>query len=590
MNPTPLTRCLGPLLALLCTSLLHAGPALSDQEQKLGFKPLSDGQTFQGWDQKGNWVIEEDGTFYRKAKGGDLTYTASTVPDDFELRFEWKVSKGCNSGVYYRPGQYEYQVLDNVNSPYGENPRQSAASLFFCMAPNKDATRPLGEWNEGRVLCQGTLIQHWLNGELVLDFDYTDPKWAQQVELLRIRGANLNARGGRIKLQDHGADVWFRHLRLRTVPKDEKLTRLDFQPLPIPAAALQKENERVQQMLKKAPAKPSAPAATAAPTKADAAEAAGPVKIIFDTDMHTDCDDAGALGVLHALADYGECEILAMLCSTLDPWAVPTIDAINTYYGRPDVPLGTVKGKGVLRKSVYTKGVAERFPHDVKSSDAAPDALQVYRQILEAQPDQSVVLVTVGYLTNVANLLKAPAQDGKPSGLDLVKQKVRTWVCMGGNFIGTPARDDLKLGNVNFTYDAPATLYAIQNWPGDLVFAGREVCSVPSGVAVGECLRDVPADHPVRVAYELYFGGELKNRHVADLASVLHAVRGRGEFWDIQDQGHMALKPDMTFTWEAQPDSRQAYLLKKKNKDGVLSDRAVEAALEKLLLQAPKAK
>ncbi|WP_075089665.1 hypothetical protein [Verrucomicrobium spinosum] len=119
------------------------------------------------------------------------------------------------------------------------------------------------------------------------------------------------------------------------------------------------------------------------------------MKIIFDTDMHTDCDDAGALGVLHALADYGECEILAMLCSTLDPWAVPTIDAINTYYGRPDVPLGTVKGKGVLRKSVYTKGVAERFPHDVKSSDAAPDALQVYRQILEAQPDQSVVLVTV---------------------------------------------------------------------------------------------------------------------------------------------------------------------------------------------------
>ncbi len=87
------------------------------------------------------------------------------------------------------------------------------------------------------------------------------------MELLRIRGANLNARGGRIKLQDHGADVWFRHLRLRTVPKDEKLTRLDFQPLPIPAAALQKENERVQQMLKKAPAKPSAPAATAAPTK-----------------------------------------------------------------------------------------------------------------------------------------------------------------------------------------------------------------------------------------------------------------------------------------------------------------------------------
>lgn len=580
MNSATLTRRLAPLLALICTSLLHAGTPLSDQEQQLGFKALSDGKTFQDWDQKGNWVVQEDGAFYRQAKGGDLTYTANTVPDDFELRFEWKVSKGCNSGVYYRPGQYEYQVLDNVGSPYGENPRQSAASLFFCMAPNKDATRPVGEWNEGRILCQGTVIQHWLNGQLVLDFDYKDPKWVPEVELLRIRGANLDARGGRIKLQDHGADVWFRHLRLRTVPKDEKITRIDFKPMPIPEAAQKKELERVQQMLKKAPAKP-------APSSANAAS---PVKIIFDTDMHTDCDDAGALGVLHALADRGECEILAMLCSTRDPWAVPTIDAINTYYGRPDVPIGTVKGHGVLRQSAYTKGVAERFPHALKSTEAAPDALQLYRQILEAQPDQSVVLVTVGYLTNISNLLKAPAENGRPSGMDLAKQKVRKWVCMGGNFIGSPARDDLKLGNVNFTYDAPASRYSIQNWPGDLVFAGREVCSVPSGVAVGECLKALPSDHPVRVAYELYFGGKLKNRHVADLASVLYAVRGLGEFWEIQDQGHMNLKPDMTFTWEAQPDSRQAYLLKKKNKDGVLSDRAVEAALEQLLLQAPKAR
>lgn len=566
---------LSPLPGLLTALLAITLPAApSPEEAAQGFRPLSDGKTFQGWEQKGNWVITEDGAFYRKEKGGDLTCTAATVPDDFELRFEWKVSKGCNSGVYYRPGQYEYQVLDNVHSPYGENPRQSAASLFFCMAPNKDATRPLGEWNEGRILCQGTVIQHWLNGELVVDFDYTDPRWAAEVELLRIRGANLAARGGKIRLQDHGADVWYRHLRLRPVPPGEKLTRVDFQPLPIPPAALEKERERVRQMLKK-------PAAPAAPT-------AGPVKILFDTDMHTDCDDAGALGVLHALADRGECEILAVLCSTRDPWAVPAIDVINTHYGRPDLPIGTVKGNGVLRQSRYTEGLARRFPHDLKSTEAAPDALQVYRDTLAAQPDQSVVLVTVGYLTNISNLLKLPAQGSHPSGMDLVKRKVRTWVCMGGNFIGTPAQDDLKLGNVNFTYDAPATLHAIQHWPGDLVFAGREVCSVPSGVAVGECLRAVPADHPVRVAYELYFGGKLKNRHVADLATVLYAVRGAGDFWALQDRGHMNLRPDMTFTWDAQPDLRQAYLLKRRRPDGTPSDRAVEAALEKLLLQPPR--
>ena len=130
--------------------------------------PLFDGQTFNGWKHGGNWVIE-DGAFYRRAKGGPLTYTAAKVPDDFELRFEWKVSQGCNSGVYYRPGQVEYQILDNVHSPYGENPRQAAAALFFCMAPAPDATRPHGEWNTGRSVCKGSVVQHRPHGQKVIE-------------------------------------------------------------------------------------------------------------------------------------------------------------------------------------------------------------------------------------------------------------------------------------------------------------------------------------------------------------------------------------------------------------------------------------
>ncbi|MBM3824604.1 MAG: DUF1080 domain-containing protein [Verrucomicrobia bacterium] len=88
-----------------------------------------------GWEQKGNWIIV-DGAFYRRDKGGDLTWKAKPVPDDFELRFEWKLSPGCNSGVYDRPGQYEDQVLDHVGSPYGENPRQAAAPP--CMASARE--------------------------------------------------------------------------------------------------------------------------------------------------------------------------------------------------------------------------------------------------------------------------------------------------------------------------------------------------------------------------------------------------------------------------------------------------------------------
>ena len=238
-------------MKLLCSLLLMmaATRVVTSNARADGFEPLFDGRTFTGWEHNGNWVIE-DGAFYRKDEGGPLTYTVKTMPDDFELRFDWKVSKGCNSGVYYRPAQYEYQVLDNANSPYGENPRQAAASLFFCMAPSKDATKPFGEWNEGRVVCKGTVIQHWLNGEKVIDFDYADPKWTAEIELLRIRGADLKARGGKLWLQDHGADVWFRNIRLRTIPADEPLTRSEFTPMPVPPAALEKEKARVQQMLK----------------------------------------------------------------------------------------------------------------------------------------------------------------------------------------------------------------------------------------------------------------------------------------------------------------------------------------------------
>lgn len=210
-----------------------------------GFEPLCDGKSFAGWEQKGNWEIE-DGAFYRARSGGPLTYTVKPMPDDFELRFDWKVSKGCNSGVYYRPGQYEYQVLDDANSPYGVNPRTRAASLFFGMAPAKDATRPFGEWNEGRIVCQGSVIQHWLNGQKVIDFDYTDPRWAEEVELLKGRGAKLSDRGGKLWLQDHGAPVWFRSIRLRTIPADEKIERSEFTPLPVPPEELAKQWKRVE--------------------------------------------------------------------------------------------------------------------------------------------------------------------------------------------------------------------------------------------------------------------------------------------------------------------------------------------------------
>ena len=213
-----------------------------------GFESLFDGRTLDGWKNDGNWAVV-DGEIARVKRGGSLVYERAKVPDDFELRFEWKVAKGCNSGVYYRPGQYEYQLLDNANSHYGENPRQAAASLFFCMAPTKDVVKPFGEWNEGRIVCKGTVIQHWLNGEKVIDFDYADPRWHADLEILRIRGGDLTRRGANISLQDHGADVWFKNLRWRAIPAEEPLVSENLTPMPIPDLALRPEQERVNKML-----------------------------------------------------------------------------------------------------------------------------------------------------------------------------------------------------------------------------------------------------------------------------------------------------------------------------------------------------
>jgi len=310
---------------------------------------------------------------------------------------------------------------------------------------------------------------------------------------------------------------------------------------------------------------------------------AAPVPIIFDTDMDTDCDDAGALAVLHVLADRGECEILGTMVSVAHPWSAPAVAAINAYYGRPNLPVGQVKGGGVNEPSRFAKQIAEEFPHPIKSANDAPDALPLYRALLEKQPDGSVVIVTVGYLRNLKNLLESPG------GPELVKRKVKTYVCMGGNFIGSPAHDDLKLGNVNFQRDPQSARFVVQNWPTPLVFAGREVCSVPSGLTCGTSLARTPANNPVRRAYEHYFGGTLKNRHVADLVSVLYAVRGLRDYWDIHRGGHMDLQPDMKFTWRDTPDRQQSYLLKKRI-DGQPNDRVIEAVLDELLIQPPRPK
>lgn len=231
---------------------LFAGPnQLSPEEKEAGFDLIFSGTDFDGWKQSGNWVIEEDGSMFRKEKGSDITFQKYKVPDDFEFRFEWKVGEKSNSGVYYRPTQYEYQILANAGHSNGTNPRSSAASLYFCVAPSHDATKPAGEWNTAKIVCKGTVIQHWLNGEKVVAFDYTDPAFAEHVELLKKRGGDLTKRGAFMRLQDHGDPVWFRTMRIRELKEEDLIDPGSVQPAPIPEEVKKAEQKKIEAILKR---------------------------------------------------------------------------------------------------------------------------------------------------------------------------------------------------------------------------------------------------------------------------------------------------------------------------------------------------
>lgn len=228
---------------IVSSAFLLPSPAIA-QDSTSSFESLFNGTDLTGWKHSGNWKVE-DGIITREGRGGSLVYAVKPIPNNFELQFEWKVARGSNSGVYYRPGQYEYQILDNSAHADGRNPRTSAASLYFCMQPSEDATKPVGEWNSGRIVCKNSVIQHWLNGKKVVDFDYTDPRWTFNVDMLKLRGANLTSRKANLSLQDHGDPVWYRNIRLRTISEDEDINHTDIKPAAISAEVLKKEKAKL---------------------------------------------------------------------------------------------------------------------------------------------------------------------------------------------------------------------------------------------------------------------------------------------------------------------------------------------------------
>ena len=295
--------------------------------------------------------------------------------------------------------------------------------------------------------------------------------------------------------------------------------------------------------------------------------AAGP-RILFDTDMVEDYDDVGALACLHALADEGKCEILAMASCTRDNQSVAAIEIVNAYYGRPGIPVGCAKELGVVgvpggnpqrpghRK--FTR-LAEAYPHWVKhlNSNDAPDANDVYRRALAAAPDRSVVFCSVGFLTNVRRLLETKGDRHSPlDGRELVKRKVRAWYVMACRMP--------KGQEYNAMHDGPSAQIAFARWPTPIVVSdwalGRHIYS---GRTVAE--RAYPYPNPVHDLFAealpsraCVLAGKAEEKGVGgrcswDEATVLAAVYGPTRFFEVE-RGFLAV--DATGLSEWTPDAK----------------------------------
>lgn len=281
---------------------------------------------------------------------------------------------------------------------------------------------------------------------------------------------------------------------------------------------------------------------------------AAPVKLIFDTDMGNDVDDAIALAMLHNLQKRGACELLAVTVTKDHPKAAAFVDAMNTFYGQPDLPVGVVRngatpeaGKYNLLADATRPDGSLRYPHDLRSGEQAPEAVGLIRKLLAAQPDRSVTLVQVGFFTNFARLLDSKPDSHSPlGGRDLVKQKVGLLSIMAGAF--QTVNWNTRHLEYNVVKDVPAAQKLARDWPTPIVWSGFEI-----GVAAAYPHESIERDfeyvpqHIVKEAYYAY-NPPPHDRPTWDPTAVLYAVYPDRGYFDLSPAGGITVE-DNGATW-----------------------------------------
>lgn len=307
-----------------------------------------------------------------------------------------------------------------------------------------------------------------------------------------------------------------------------------------------------------------------------AGEQVEPVPVIFDSDMGFDYDDVGALAVLHALANRGEAEILATIASTKYEGVASVFDVLNTYYNRPDLPIGVPKGEALSLKDSqgWSDSIIANYPHDIKKNDEATGAVELYRRTLAAQPNNSVTIVTVGFLTNIAALLRSPAdQFSSLTGRELVNQKVLRMVSMAGTF---PSGLEF-----NIEEDSGAARYVFQNWDKPLLFSGFEIGNrIKTGLPLVENERIM--NSPVKDVYSISIpkaDSDAEGRMSWDQTAVLAAVRGAEPYFTLKS-GSIVVKEDGHNVWKS--EGSQQHLVAN------MPTVEMEKLIDELMMQQPQ--
>ena len=317
-----------------------------------------------------------------------------------------------------------------------------------------------------------------------------------------------------------------------------------------------------------------------------------PVNVIFDTDMWSDIDDAFALAMLHALQDRHEVNLLAVTVSTQEKWCASYVDLLDTFYGYPSVPVGIVyHGMNVesFRKKFpdhfwppirYTEVLSQRknldgtlvYPHRLIDGMKAPEAATLLRKTLADQPDASVVIIQVGYSTNLAHLLDS-GPDGASSlaGRDLVKRKVRLLSVMAGNFGGSSYEGKAIAKGApefNLFVDVPSAQKVFSRWPTPIVASGFEI-GLTLLYPATSIERDYTyvANHPLAEAYRSFVEDQkatVKWPHdhpTFDLTSVLYAARPDRDYFSVSKPGTITVLDDGSSRFEESEQGAHRYLI-----------------------------